>query len=283
MPSRNDTKSKKMNQLGIGIIGTGRVGRALAVNLARAGWRISGVNDLDSERSSETARIVPTGSFDDVRKLVRRSDILFLTVPDSEIARLAESLGEIEKFRARFVFHVSGILPAKVLQLAGLDRAVYSLHPFGGIPENSNGVNPFCGLYFSGEGDDAAKPIARDITSSLGGEFIPMDAQEKVLYHLAASLVANHIFALFSSGEELLEKAGISHENVKPMVIEMARKALENYTEKGLVEGLTGPVTRGDELTIAEHIIAAEHVGRRELYEAGLVELRKILGLKIDE
>ncbi|RKZ31635.1 hypothetical protein DRQ36_01420 [bacterium] len=266
-----------MRRLGMGIIGAGRVGKALAVHLARAGWRISGLFDIDIEKAELAAKAVPTGFFTGINELARRSDIIFITVYDGEIARVAEQLGELNYVRARFLFHASGILPAKILHLAGLDRAVYSLHPFGGIPLNPLEKNPFKGLYFSGEGDEPAKPIAERMTSDLGGEFIAINSREKVSYHLAASFIANHLFALLSSGESLLRISGLPEDRIQPMALKMATSALDNYRKYGLIEGLTGPVVRGDELTIAEHIIAAEKTGRRKLYEAGVVELRRML------
>ena len=75
-----------MRSLGIGIIGAGRIGSALAYHLARKGWRIAGLCDIDRERAREAARRVPTGIFENAEKLARRADILFLTLPDSAIA-----------------------------------------------------------------------------------------------------------------------------------------------------------------------------------------------------
>ncbi len=266
-----------MKKPGIGIIGSGRVGKAFGVHLARAGWRIAGVHDIDPEKAAETARVIPTGVFDDIGDLAHRADILFLSVPDSEIALVAENIGELEYVRARFLFHFSGILPSRILLLAGMDRAVYSLHPFGGISPDSSGENPFAGLYFSGEGDNSARPIALRITASLGGKFIEIDAEKKASYHLAASLLANHMFALLSAGERLLRESGLPEKEISPMIYELVGSAFANYRKFGPKGGLTGPIVRGDELTIAEHLVAAERAGLRDLYEAGLRELRAML------
>ena len=263
-----------MRKRGVGIVGTGRVGSALARELSRSGWRISGLYDIDSERAGEIARSVPTGSFESLETLARRSDILFLTVPDGELASVAENLGELPRYRARFLFHTSGIMPARLLRLAGLDRAVYSLHPFGAIARDAPG-NPFRGMYMSGEGDEAARPIAESIADDPDCRFAEISESGKGASHLAASLVANHIFALFAPAEELLEDAGIEKARAKSMILRLASSALFNYDRSGL-RGLTGPAVRGDDLTIAEHLITAERFGLKDLYEAGLRELLKI-------
>jgi len=266
-----------MRDLGIGIIGTGRVGKAIAIELARKDWRIAGMFDIDPEIAKSAARFVPTGVFKSAATLARRSDILFLSVPDGQIVAVAESLGELERYKARFLFHFSGILPSRILRLAGMDRAIYSLHPFGGISKKSASSNPFKNLYFSGEGDFAAQPIAKKITTDLEGSFIEINPGGKPAYHLAASFVANHLFALLASADSLLANSGIPHEYIQTMIYEIAQSALDNFRNSGLSGGLTGPLTRRDELTVAEHLVIAEKYGLRELYEVGLKELRKLV------
>ena len=266
-----------MRDLRIGIIGAGRLGTALAVHLSRRGRRIAGIFDIVPSHAKSLARIIPTGTAPTPFELSYRSDILFLTVPDSEIARVAESLGELEDYKARFLFHFSGILPARILHLAGMDKAVYSLHPFGGIPPNAIAKNPFENLYFSGEGDAPAKPLALEIAKTLDGKFVEIPSSRKVAYHLSASLVANHMFALLSAGERLLKQTGLPKSEIKAMITELARTALENYEKQGLRGGLTGPAVRRDELTIAEHLVEADRQNLLELYSAGLAELRRLI------
>ncbi len=266
-----------MRSLGIGIIGAGRIGSALAYHLARKGWRIAGLCDIDRERAREAARRVPTGIFESAEKLARRADILFLTLPDSAIAPLAEKLGDCGNIRARFLFHTSGIVPSRVLHLVGLDKAAFSLHPFGGITAGLSRESPFANLYFGGEGDEPARPLAKKIAADLGAIFVPIKRSGKTAYHLAASLVANDGFALFGAGEGLLEDAGLPKEIARAMIVSIARKAVDNYESSGLLGGLTGPATRGDELTIAEHIVAAERSGNLDLYMAGLRKIREFL------
>jgi predicted short-subunit dehydrogenase-like oxidoreductase (DUF2520 family) len=256
------------------------MGKALAYHLSRKGWRITGIYDIDGKRAKSVAKLIPTGFFENIEQLASRSNILFFAVPDGEIARVAEITGECKKIRARFLFHTSGIQPANVLRLVGMDRVVYSLHPFGGVPEDSIKSNPFKGLFFSGEGDFAAKPLAMRIAKDLEGEFIQIHSGNKTAYHLAATFISNDIFALFSSAERLLRSAGIPENKIKPMLFRIANKAIVNYYELGLRKGLTGPITRGDSLTIAEHLIVAESHDCRALYEAGLDELKKIVGGK---
>lgn len=266
-----------MRDLRIGIIGAGRLGGAIAVHLARTGWRIAGVCDEVPAKAEEVARIIPTGTARSPGELAQRCEILFFAVQDGQISRLAEALGELEEYKARFLFHFSGILQARVLHLAGMERAVYSLHPFGGIPARSFEDNPFKGLHFGGEGEIAAKPIAEQITKDLGGKFIPIKSSKKAAYHLAASIVANHMFALLNAGENLLENCGLAEKDINSMITELAESALSNYAEHGLLGGLTGPIARGDDVTIAEHLVEAQKHGLYGLYSAGLAELRKLI------
>ena len=265
-----------MKKLGIGIIGVGRVGSAFAFALSNAGWRISGVFDTNIDRMRAVAKRVPTGAFNDYISLAKRSDVIFLTVPDNEIIRIAEELGDSGNIKAKFIFHSSGILPSKVLKLAGLDKAVYSLHPMGAVIDGLKKKNSFVGMFFGGEGDSAALTIAKRITHDLGGRLIDIKGYSKAYYHLAATIVSCNVFALFSSAEKLLHHAGISEEYIKTIILSMSKRALGNYGKFGL-NALTGPVVRHDESTLAEHIIVAEKEGLRGLYESCIVELENIL------
>lgn len=266
-----------MKKLGIGIIGTGLLGGALAYRLSRAGWRIAGLFDIDPEKARSVARIIPTGAFDSAIHLAKKSDILFLTVPDSEIISVAEELGDYGNFRARFIFHTCGILPSRILKLAGLERAVFSIHPITPISRDYRKMNPFAKTFFGCEGEKPAEGIARKIVSDLGGKYITINPEAKTLYHLSATLVSCNVFALYSTAERLLKKSGIEEENIREIISAMSRRALENYKSYGL-KSLTGPVVRGDEGTIAQHLVSAEKENILKLYEAGIEELKKIVG-----
>ncbi|HHS50110.1 MAG TPA: DUF2520 domain-containing protein [candidate division Zixibacteria bacterium] len=268
-----------MKSLEISFVGAGRVGTAMGRELSRRGWRVHGYFDIDSESAHTAAKAVPCGAFETMLKLARRSDVLFFTVPDGEVARVCEELGDSGDFRARFLFHTSGILPSRVLHLAGLDRAVYSIHPFGGIVPSAE--NPFAGLFFGCEGDSPAEPIAREIVADIGGIFVEIDSASKTKYHLSASISANLGFALLEICRGLLENCGISQENAIAMTASIARKAIGNFEQFGFPEGMTGPIVRGDYLTIAQHIVSAEESGNLGIYLAGIEKIRQMLREKL--
>ncbi len=269
-----------MRSLGIGIIGAGRVGGALASVLSHRGWRIVGVFDLDEARAREAARAISCGVFESAERLADRSEILFLTVPDDALVGLCEDLGDYGDFRARFLFNTSGILPAKVMHLAGLDRSVYSIHPFGGIAGFREGENPFSGLFFGCEGDEPSRELAAKIVSDLEGISVEIDWSKKTAYHLAASLVANHGFALFEVCTDLLRLSGIPADSAAEMTVNIAKRAISNFEKLGFKDGLTGPVVRRDFTTIAQHIAIAGETGNLELYLAGLNKINRLLAEK---
>lgn len=249
----------------------------MAFWLARNGWRIVGFYDILEKSSAEAARITPCGVFDSMEKLVDRCEILFITVPDDAIISVCEHLGELRDFSAKFLFHTSGILPSKILRLAGLDKAVYCIHPFGGVSSISKTENPFKSLFFGCEGDLAASDIAENLVTSLEGKFIHIDCNTKGRYHFGASLAANHSFALLEICSKLLEDSGIQKKNAIDMTISIVEKAIENFRKFGFANGATGPVVRNDELTIAQHLIAANQTGNLDIYIAGLEKIRELL------
>src|SRR5687768_13913549 len=77
----------------IAFVGAGRVGTALAVAFARAGWQVTAIASRDDERRSQFVGKVPSArSFAEPTAVLDEADLIFLTVPDDAIAGLAASI-----------------------------------------------------------------------------------------------------------------------------------------------------------------------------------------------
>ena len=116
----------------IAIVGPGRLGSALALELRRAGYRISAIvsgNSAASRRKGQAlARRVharwsaPGTPFD--------ADLVWFCVPDREIARAARQLEKLVEWKGRIALHSSGALASDELQaLRRRGAAVASVHP----------------------------------------------------------------------------------------------------------------------------------------------------------
>jgi predicted short-subunit dehydrogenase-like oxidoreductase (DUF2520 family) len=77
---------------------------------------------------------------------------------------------------------------------------------------------------------------------------------DTTLYHAAAGLVANGAAALAAVGVELLAAAGAPRVVAAAMLGPLLRSVSENVQALGLPEALTGPVRRGDVVSVQSHL-----------------------------
>ncbi len=206
----------------IGIVGQGRVGRALAAALADAGY--------------ETGE--PAG-----RGEIPSGDAILLCVPDAEIPAAAHTVAGA----APFVGHVSGATPLKALEPAGVQA--FGLHPLQTI--TGPGVDlRGCGCAIAGSTFEAVE-LAREIALRLGMEPIEIADSERPAYHAAASIASNFLVTLEGAAEAVAGGAGIEPGEARRLLGPLVRATVENWIALGPQAALTGPVARGDEATVA--------------------------------
>jgi predicted short-subunit dehydrogenase-like oxidoreductase (DUF2520 family) len=83
--------------------------------------------------------------------------------------------------------------------------------------------------------------------------FIPEESRH--LYHAALAFAANHLVTLVAEAADMLRKAGADNPN--RMLGPLLGAALDNALRFGDA-GLTGPVARGDDGTVAAHVAAIQ-------------------------
>ena len=70
---------------------------------------------------------------------------------------------------------------------------------------------------------------------------------DRPAYHAAASIASNFLITLEAAAERVGAAVGLEREQLVPLV----RATVENWARLGPERALTGPVARGDELTVA--------------------------------
>ena len=200
----------------LAIIGRGRVGYALAGALGQAGYEIVGPLGRDADGAGV--------------------DVVLLCVPDAEIARAASrvALGPI-------VGHCSGA--------TGLDalapHEAFSLHPLMTVTGE--------GADFRGAGAAIAGStprslaVAAALAQALRMRPAQIDEQDRAAYHAAASIASNFLITLEAAAERIGATAGLERDQLVPLV----KATVENWARLGPERALTGPVARGDEVTVA--------------------------------
>ena len=219
--------------------------------------------------------------------------ILLIAVPDHAIAPVAEAVAASALPAPVPVLHLSGALGSEVLSpLAARGIPTGSLHPLVAFADE-DAATLLSGAWFGVEGDVAACRAAERIVEWLGGTVLPLSTEGKPLYHAAAVMASNHLVALLSVAEEWMQRAGVPAEVARGALLSLAEGAMENVRRRGPVEGLTGPVVRGDLSTVSAHLarlsgkdlhlysvlasIALELASQRGLDEAAAAGIARLL------
>lgn len=253
------------------MIGAGALARALAPALKRAGYRVTEVASREAARSRQRARVVARSAGAKAVELSKAkldADIVWLCVPDAAIAEAARGLARGREWRGKVALHSSGALASDELRaLRARGASVGSVHPMMTFA----GPRPpqLRGLTFAVEGDRKAAGVAREIARELGGEVFAIRKEKKPLYHALGSFSSPLLVMLLSEAEQVGKAAGLAPAKTAKVVRAILRRTLENYFRGGAAAAFSGPMRRGDLLTVKRHMKELRKVpGAVEVYRA---------------
>lgn len=209
-----------MSAATISIVGPGRLGRAAATALRAAGYRVNG----------------PTGRGEPVEP----ADIVLLCVPDREISAAVRAA----RAGAALVGHTSG---ATTLSESGADFGLHPLRAFVGDegPDAFQGI----GCAVAGVSPDALS-AAGDLVAAVGGEAFTVTDDQRAGYHAAASIASNFFVTLAAAAEGTAAASGLDPVVLRRHLVPLVHGTVDNWAQHGPRAALTGPVARGDEVTV---------------------------------
>lgn len=209
------------------IVGSGKVGSSLHAAFSR-----QGVESLLIGRN------------DDLDQTGGR--VVLLAVPDASIADLADRIGRIGSAPA-LIGHTSGATGLTALAGAGAGGS-FSLHPLQTVPECGTDLAN-CPAAISGSSPQALE-TAREMATMIGMRAFEVSESDRAIYHTAASIASNFLVTIEQTAAELLD--GIAVGNSREILEPLVRRSLDNWLEGGS-GALTGPIVRGDEVTVDSH------------------------------
>ena len=240
-------------RLRVGIIGAGRVGAVLGAALAAAGHDVVAAAGLSAASAERAERLLTGTPLLHADEVVAASDLVVLAVPDDTLPGLVAGLAETGAWRrGQLAFHTSGAHGLAVLAPAQLEGVLpLALHPamtFTGAPED---VDRLVGAPFGVTSRPEHRAVAETLVLEMGGEPFSVDESDRGLYHAALVTGANHLVTLVAEAADLLRTAGV--EDPARVLTPLLTAALDNGLRRG-DRGLTGPVSRGDVGTVANHL-----------------------------
>ena len=253
-----DSLPSPLNTSPLVIVGRGRVGGSIARAAELAGLEVRLVAHTAAANAYAGAGAV------------------LLCVPDEAIVPAAHEVPE----GPSFVGHVSGAATLNLLAEASARGArAFSLHP---LQTFADGETPVEGTPAAIAGGDAeARSFARKLAETLGMRPFEVAEADRAAYHAAAAMASNLLVALEESAAELFAQLGAddARELLGPLVLRTAA----NWVERGPA-ALTGPIARGDQVTVDGHRAAlAERAPELlPLYDA-LAERARLLAQRSEE
>lgn len=242
------------------IVGAGPVGQTLDRALSHVGFRVRSWSrshgPLWAEGSTRTA-----------------ADIVILAVRDDAISQAAEYIvGHGAADAGSVVLHCAGGRPpSQVLSaIRSQVKGIGLLHPLRsfvhrGATDELDGSGPrseheMIGTVMAIVGDAAGIAAGQELCQALSGVPLLLSEDKLPMYHAAAVLAAGHVATLLDVAIHLLSRVGLARQDGQRALVELTQSVLRNIEQVGLPHALTGPVARGDALTVASHLDSLNRV-----------------------
>ncbi|MFZ0285941.1 MAG: DUF2520 domain-containing protein [Terriglobales bacterium] len=245
----------------IAIVGPGRLGTALALQLTQAGYRVSEIISRTPASARKARALARTLK---VRSSHRRNanldaDLIWLSVPDREIAVVAAELAVRDIWRGKTVFHSSGALGSDSLAAVRKRGAsVASVHPLMTFVRDA--VPTMKGITFALEGDAAAVRLARQIVRDFGASSWLIRRKNKAAYHAWGAFVSPLLVGALVTAEQVARLAGLNPAESRRMMMPIVCQTFINYAALGPAGAFSGPLVRGDAEIVRKHLEALKTI-----------------------
>jgi predicted short-subunit dehydrogenase-like oxidoreductase (DUF2520 family) len=241
--------------LRIGLVGAGRVARALVIALDRAGLPVVAVGSRHPERLSPSRYPQPCTP----QQAVDQADLVLLTVADDAIAPVAAAL----RWRVgQAVVHCSGATEVAALDAASQAGAhTGGFHPLQIFSDPEQAAHRLAGSTVAIEAGPALLPTLQALAAVLGMPATVLPPGMRVRYHVAAGYAASFLLPVLQEAVALWTSFGVNEADALRALLPLARGTLEAVEARGLAGAVSGPIARGDLGVVARHLAELDHLG----------------------
>lgn len=255
----------------INCIGAGRVGQALMMMFDRAGFTIQGICNSSVSSSLKAIKNIGAGEPFSTPHGLPDAEVTFVTTKDDDLHQAASVLAKSwELADGRAFIHCSGLHNSQILSpLKARAGQLASVHPLISFSSHIDlSVSNFPGTLCAVEGDEEASVIAKNLMEAIGGETFTIAPDKKSLYHAAAVFPSNYVNVLIDVAKKCFMETGVTEEQAMRISTKLLSSSLNNLTTSmSPRQSLTGPIQRGDQHTIKEHIKALDDVSLSSIYK----------------
>ena len=240
--------------LRIGFVGAGRLGKALALSLARAGLRVSAVASVALVDARTLADAIPGCVAVNAQAVIDTCDLVFITTPDGAIESTTTALRWRPNMAA---VHCSGVTELSALAGAERDGALTGgFHPMQTFGEVIAAMASLPGSTITVEASEPLMAMLETLTQRLGCRVNRLPPGMRGRYHAAAGYTSQFINALFGEATKIWRSWGATDEDALKALLPLAQGTLTSIATAGIAGGMPGPVSRGDVSSVEKHVAA---------------------------
>lgn len=264
----------------IGFIGAGKMGFTLGKHFSSCkdeSIKLLGYYSRNCESAKEAAKFTDTNYYANVTDLVNDSDAIFITVPDGQIAVVADDLKKHNCcLEHKILCHTSGALSSHVFSGMGNHVYGYSIHPIYAVNSKTESYINFQDSFITIEGHPRYLNDFVELFSNLGHGVKIISADDKEKYHSAAVFSSNLVIGLYHMATGILEQCGFEQEEAERALKPLFQNNANNLYKSNCFNALTGPVARCDTDTVKKHLRVLEEE-EKMVYRLLSEELIKIV------
>lgn len=274
-----------MKNLSVAIIGAGKVGSAFAISLRKKRIKITSIIDKNYKKAKTLAAKVKANHYSKkISEIPEKTNLFIISVQDRFIKEVSQELSKnFSDWKGKFAFHTSGSLNSdELIDLARKGCNVFSFHPnysFASDYFKDNLIN-FNESVFAIETDSKiSKRFAIDFCKKMNWDYIILKKDQKPIYHAFAVILSNYTVTQFFQIKKYLGNKAVK------AYLNLLLSTIQNLKNLGVKNALTGPVIRGDVLTIKRNLTSLEDLNEdlKLIYKSfGLLSL-ELVEQKLDK
>lgn len=261
-----------------GFIGAGKVGFSLGKYFSSHNLDLIGYYSRNVNSAIEAAKFTNSNYFTNLNDLIKESNIIFITTPDSIIKSVWDSIDKT-LINNKIICHCSGSLSSEIFSnIEDYNSYGYSIHPLFAFSDKYNSHKSLDKAFITIEGSEKYISYFTELFTSFNNKVKVINKHNKDKYHASAVLVSNEVVALVKMATDLLCDCGFSGEESIKALYPLIINNIDNIYAKGIVKSLTGPVERCDVDTVKKHLGCLSGDDRKiyKLLSRKLIDISKI-------
>ena len=259
----------------LNFIGCGQLGKTLGSLWQQSGSVVIGdVLTRSMENAQSAIEIIGGGRPIQDMSSMQPATIYLIACGDDAIEHCSQQLASTDLLtKGDVVFHCSGAQSSLLLSACKSKGAsVASIHPIKSFANLALAIESFSGTYCGVEGDERALSILTPLLANIGANLLPIQTENKTLYHAASVIASNYLVALQEMSILTFEKAGIDRETAMTVLQPIVSGTVENVFRLGTTKALTGPIARGDSSVVSAQLTTMQN------WDQDLATIYQLLG-----